>query len=98
MSEHGKASAAFRAQSEEKLPDDVPGLEKRLAELEVEQQDQQQRIRELSAAENPAAGIFFAAEIHEARQYKMMLQFKKDYCRAKLNRLRLEEADEAGVN
>ncbi|MDR2892064.1 MAG: hypothetical protein LBV80_03115 [Deltaproteobacteria bacterium] len=74
---------------EEKLPEDQDGLEKRLAELADELVACQTRIRELSAAENPATGVFFAAEIHAARQNKLVLEFKKQLCRARLNRLNI---------
>ncbi|MDL2307020.1 hypothetical protein LJC48_03210 [Desulfovibrio sp. OttesenSCG-928-C06] len=80
---------SLREQAEEVLPDDEEELAARMNELQAEQDAWIQKIRDLSAQEKPREGIFFAAEIHEARQFKMMLEFKLEYCRAKLNRLRL---------
>ena len=82
---------SLKEQAEEALPDTEEELEKRLAELQGEQSAWIQRIRDLSERERPREGVFFAAELHEARQFKMMLEFKMEYCRAKLNRLRLGE-------
>ena len=80
---------SLKEQAEEVLPDTEEELEARLVELKVEQEGWIRTIRDLSAREKPREGISFAAELHEARQFKMMLEFKLDYCRAKLNRLRL---------
>ena len=78
-----------KAAPEEILPADRAGLEKRQAELTEELTVCQARIRELSTAENPAEGIFFAQEIHATRQEKLVLEFKKELCRVRLNRLNL---------
>lgn len=70
------------------LPTDIPGLEADLAELERRTADCQTRIRELMAAEDPAAGIFHAPAIHETKQLLMMLRYQRDLRLAHRNRLR----------
>lgn len=73
------------------LPDSLPELRMLLAALEEEQQTWQNYIQELSALENPERGLFYAAELHEARRSKAVLAYRQDACRVKINRLAYPE-------
>lgn len=70
------------------IPADIPGLEKHLADVELLLSNAQNSIRELMAREDPARGIFHAEAIHEAKQRHMQLRYVKDFCAARLARLR----------
>ena len=45
--------------------------------------------RELLAAEDPAAGVFHAAEIFRLQQNKLRLEVEMEFRRKKINRIRL---------
>lgn len=77
------------AKEDAPLPMNVAELEKLIAATEAERVQCLAYIKETSAAENPAQGISYATELHEARQYKLMLDFQLEACRAKANRIRL---------
>jgi len=51
------------------------------------------RCRELMAAENPAAGVFHAAEIFRLQQEKLRLEVEMEFRRKKINRTRLGIAE-----
>lgn len=73
------------------LPQSAPELTACLAAIDAEETAWQEYIRQLSAGEDPAKGVFFAAELHEARQHKMQLSYLRACCKGKINRLRLGE-------
>lgn len=72
------------------LPTDAPGLTAELADLESRLSFCRAEIQRLMDAEDPAAGVFHSAAIHEAKQLLMMLRYQKDLRAARLNRLRVE--------
>ena len=47
------------------------------------------RCRELLAAEDPAKGVFHAAEIFRLQQDKLRLEVEMEFRRKKINRIRL---------
>jgi len=47
------------------------------------------RCRELLKAEDPAAGVFHAAEIFRLQQNKLRLEVEMEFRRKKINRIRL---------
>jgi len=74
----------------ESLPNSIPELltlidqyTQELTALDAEQ-------KRLFAAEDPARGIFFAAEIHQNRQTKNQMQVQVQYAQVRLNRLKME--------
>ncbi len=71
------------------LPTDEPGLTAELAELETRLALCQDEIRRLMGAEDPVAGVFHSAAIHEAKQLLMMLRYQKDLRVARRNQLRI---------
>lgn len=73
--------------AEEDFPEDISALEVRLDELGEEEKLWNAYIKELSALENPARGVFYATELHEARQYRMVVKYRRDFCLARLKRL-----------
>ncbi|MDR2050771.1 MAG: hypothetical protein LBQ63_03260 [Deltaproteobacteria bacterium] len=73
---------------EESLPENLPELQARLSSLEEEQKIWQDYITALSNLENPGQGVFHAAELHAARQYKLLLAWKQDSCRVRINQLK----------
>lgn len=72
---------------DESLPTDREGLEAQIAEIDRRLDGNQEKIRELLAAEDPARGIFHAAEIHQCKQRSMMLRYQKDIRTVRLNAL-----------
>lgn len=71
------------------LPTDITGLETQIGELDARMTACRASIGDLMAAENPAAGVFHAEAIHEAKQLLMMLRYQKELREARLGRLRL---------
>ena len=71
------------------LPTDIPGLTAELAELEKRLSACQEDIQKLMAAEDPAKGVFYSAEIHDAKKTLMMLRYQKDLRTVRLNHLRV---------
>ena len=76
------------------LPTDPQGLADQLAEVEKRMQACQAEIQRLMRAEDPGAGVFHAAAIHQAKQLLMMLRYQKDLRSARLNQLRAFSSDE----
>lgn len=72
---------------EESFPDDIAAISARLSALEDEEKLWNTYIKDLSDLEDPAAGLFYAAELHTARQYRMVLRYRSDFCKARLKRL-----------
>ncbi len=62
-----------------------------LQELQDETRLWQDYIRQLYALENAAQGRFYPAQLHEAKQFKMQLEYKQACCRAKINRIKMME-------
>jgi hypothetical protein len=52
------------------------------------------RCRELLAAEDPAKGVFHAAEIFRLQQDKLRLEVEMEFRRKKINRIRLGLCDD----
>lgn len=71
--------------------------EAELAQFTQERDDCVKRCRELLAAEDPAAGVFHAAEIFRLQQNKLRLEVEMEFRRKKINRIRLGY-DEVGVD
>ncbi len=67
----------------------ITALEAEVAEYERDMAACEQEIRRLMAAEDPAAGVYFAQELHAARHDKMRLVTEIQLRRVKINRLRL---------
>lgn len=72
------------------LPDDIPALEAQIAEIEQARADCEATLRRLVESEDLANGVYFAQEIHEARQLKLQLQVQKELRRVRINRIRLQ--------
>ena len=53
------------------------------------------RCRELLAAEDPAKGVFHAAEIFRLQQDKLRLEVEMEFRRKKINRIRLGIGEDA---
>ena len=85
---HPSAAASLPTEllDDSALPDDPEVLRAELAELEVRLSACELDIRGLMAQEDPAAGRFLAAEIHEKKQLRMMLRYQRALRRARLNR------------
>ncbi len=69
------------------LPTDRETLLAEIAEAEQLQKECLARVRELMAQEDATKGVFFAGEIHSAKQRAMMLRYQKDLRVARLNRM-----------
>lgn len=67
----------------------IAALEAEIAAFERDVTAREQEIRRLMAAEDPAAGVFFAQELHAARLDKMRLTTEIQLRRVRINRLRL---------
>ena len=68
------------------LPTDPAGLQAEIAEVDARIAACESEIRSLMQREDPAAGCFLAAEIHEKKQLRMMLRYQRDLRTARLNR------------
>ena len=75
---------------ETKLPETMPELEVMITELEARLAACDQEQKDLMAAEDPANGVFHAAEIHANRQQKNQLEATRQFAQVRLNRLRME--------
>ena len=84
-------NAAASSPNPEAIPADAPGLRAGIQRLGQELQNCEARIRETFAAEDPAKGVFFAAELHELKQDKLRLDVELEFHRRKLARLELED-------
>lgn len=71
------------------LPDDISALEAEIAFILQAQKDCEALLRKLVSEEDPANGVFFAQEIHEARHTKLRLEVQKELRRVRINRIRL---------
>lgn len=69
------------------LPTDREGLEADIKEIDKRLAENQAKIQALMDAEDPASGVFHAADIHEAKQLSMMLRYQKDLRTVRLNAL-----------
>ena len=54
------------------IPSDVPSLRAGILRLDEEQRRCHERLRALLNAEDPARGLFYAAEIFEVQQNKLL--------------------------
>jgi len=70
------------------MSQDIEAIQREIADYEALQAQCQARIKALLAEEDPLAGVFRHAEIHEAKQEKLRLDFEVQYRRAKINRMR----------
>lgn len=70
---------------------DVEELARQLAELTGRRDAAVRRVRELMAAEDVRAGVFYAKEIFEAKQEKLTLETEMEIVRRRRNRLLLPE-------
>lgn len=72
----------------EKVPDNIPELEEQLIILEAELAATKDQLAATLAAENPQAGIYYPAEIHNLKQHKLRLQVEKDFRLKRIARLK----------
>lgn len=73
--------------NDESLPQTIEELE---AEIEIILQmitETKQKIKDLASAESFEDGIFYAQEIHEQRQNKLILQTRKEFRAVHIRRL-----------
>lgn len=76
---------------------DIPALEAEIARIESEETECLNKLNSTLASENPAAGIFFAQEIHALKQDKLRLNVEKEFCRKRIARLQFEGECEDGA-
>jgi len=69
----------------------VEALAARLAELTERKVATEKRVRALMAAEDHKAGVYYAQEIFEAQQQKLMLETEMEIARRQRNRLTLPQ-------
>lgn len=67
----------------------IAQCEAAMAEFAAQRDECVRLSRELMAAEDPARGIFHAAEIHRLQQDKLRLEVEMEFKRKKINRIRL---------
>ena len=75
----------------EAVPEDAPGLKAGILRLTEAQRACIERLRAFLDAENPAQGIFYAAEIYALQQEKLRLDVELEFHRRKLARLEMDE-------
>ncbi|MCG8531254.1 MAG: hypothetical protein MI749_11370 [Desulfovibrionales bacterium] len=72
------------------MPTTIPEVEALIRQYTDEIKAIEVAFRELVASEDPAKGIFHAAEIHENRQQKNVVEVNRQFATNRLNRLRME--------
>lgn len=72
------------------VSEDVRTLDAEIQAFEAMREACTKNIRELMAKEDPAAGVFYAAEIHAAQQEKLRLDVEIQFRRNKVSRLRFQ--------
>ncbi|WP_027188188.1 hypothetical protein [Desulfovibrio cuneatus] len=72
---------------DELLPNDAAALTEQIAEVDARLHACDEHIADLMRREDPAGGVFFAAEIHAAKQNKFKLVYQRAVRVAKRNRL-----------
>ena len=72
---------------DELLPNDAEALTEQIAEVDARLKACDEHIADLMKREDPTGGVFFAAEIHEAKQNKFKLVYQRAVRVAKLNRI-----------
>ncbi len=73
----------------EEIAKEIADLEVKMRAFLQEKQDCEKAIRFLRQEENPAKGIFYAQEIFGKQQDKLRLDVEAEFCRKRINRLRL---------
>lgn len=68
---------------------EIESLKVSMADFVAQKTALEGEIRRLMDAEDPARGVFFARELHEARHEKMRLETEIQFCTAKIRRLEL---------
>lgn len=76
------------------MPDTIPQLKQEIATIEAALVALDTELRSHMAAEDPAAGIFRAAEIHNLRQEKMVLLTRREFRAVRIRRIKYMEAEE----
>lgn len=84
------APALEQEKSDEEL---IREAEAEMAGFAAERDACVKRCRELLAAEDPAKGVFHAAEIFRLQQDKLRLEVEMEFRRKKINRIRLGIAE-----
>lgn len=74
----------------------IARCEAELAGFAAERDASVTRCRELLAAEDPAKGVFHAAEIFRLQQNKLRLEVEMEFRRKRINRIRLGYDENAG--
>ncbi|MBI5519612.1 MAG: hypothetical protein HY916_06095 [Desulfovibrio sp.] len=74
--------------------EDIARCEAEMAGFAAERDACVARCRELLAAEDPAKGVFHAAEIFRLQQDKLRLEVEMEFRRKKINRIRLGLCDD----
>lgn len=69
------------------MPQTKPELEAEIAIIDRELDETDAALRTLLAAEDPAAGIFYAQDIHNLRQKKLMLMTRRELRQVRIRRL-----------
>lgn len=72
------------------LPNSIPEVQEILDRYQQELKALDAEQKRLFAAEDPAKGVYFAAEIHQNRQAKNQLQVQMQFAQVRLNRLKME--------
>ncbi|MFP5239058.1 MAG: hypothetical protein ACLGQW_04420 [Acidobacteriota bacterium] len=73
---------------EDDVRDQIAEAESEIATFQAQMEGVLAEIKRLMAAEDPAAGISRASEIHAARQEKLRLEFEIKFRKGRINRLR----------
>ncbi len=72
------------------MPETISEIEEQIACIEELQKECYAAIRKLMESEDIARGVVFPAQIHELHQQKNMLETHRQYRRARISRLKLQ--------
>ena len=78
---------------EKSLPDSIPELEAEIARIEAEEELCSKNLTHYLELENYDSKVFYPQEIHQLRQDKLRLHVEKEFCRKKINRIKLFGSD-----
>ncbi len=73
----------------EEITKEIADQETKMRAFLNEKEDCEKAIRFLRQEEKPAEGIYYAKEIYTKQQDKLRLDVEAEFCRKRINRLRL---------
>lgn len=74
------------------MPQTKPALEAEIAIIDRELDETDAALRTLLTAEDPATGVYYAQDIHNLRQQKLVLMTRKQLRQVRIRRIHYNES------